>query len=102
MKKFKLSYIILLSNIILILFSCKSKYEELKIKYDKALDKKKQMLSENPKLKNRIIVLSDSLYIPTSEYNTLTVFNNDLKKIVKFKEAFIKNKLEYYKKLTAK
>jgi hypothetical protein len=81
-------------SILLLLSSCKAKYEELLGRYNTTLDKKKETIKDHKHYENKIRAANDSIHTLLPEYLFWQRYRAESEEIARLKTGFIKNVLK--------
>ncbi|MEI6851913.1 MAG: hypothetical protein WCL06_03685 [Bacteroidota bacterium] len=79
---------------IILLSSCKTKYEELLSRYNTTLNRKKELIKERKILENKIIAANDSVKALLPEYYFWKRYTAESAEIAGLKSDFIKKNLK--------
>jgi hypothetical protein len=80
--------------VVLLLSSCKTKYEELLGRYNATLDKKKETIKDRKLYENKIRSSIDSLHTLLPEFLFWQRYRAESEEITRLKTNFIKNGLK--------
>jgi hypothetical protein len=97
MKRYVRYFVCFAAGMVLLSFaSCKVKYLETQLRYEKAKLKKLELETENKALKTDIAYLNDSLTVMVADYNDLKPYNEQIKEIAALKKEFLRTRVPYY------